>query len=291
MNWIDMDNFKNSEEGKMNTLQKEEYKILEYFDNFAQEKNLQYILYSGTMLGAVRHEGFIPWDDDIDVAMRRKEYDKFEQLFINHNYQKEDYTYQSRRLNPYQVLPFSKIRSKKLNIIERSPKTQKGNYGPWIDIFPLDNIPNDIKAQKDQYKKVSFYNGLLKKFLLIQVEPQDKGIKRKLKNIIQKTNEKFYKYYFFLPYLFRKRDEYMTMYNDTETDFVADLSYIYYKNYDEYSKFIMPSKDLDKLIKVKFENNYFNIPENFDGILERNYGDYMTIPSESERKVHKIEYL
>lgn len=273
----------------MNPLQKAEYEILEYFDDFAKQHELQYFLYAGTMLGAVRHEGFIPWDDDIDVAMKRDEYERFESLFLNYDYKADNYTYQSRKIYPYQALPFSKIRSKKMAIVERSPKTQKGNFGPWIDVFPLDNIPDDESARIKQYKKVSFYNNLIKKFLLIQVEPEDNGLKKFLKKIIQKTNENLYRYYFFLPYLLKKRHEYMTMYNDQTTECVADLSYMHYKSYQDYSSFIFKNKDLNHFIQVKFEENYFNIPENFDEILTKNYGDYMTLPKESERKVHKIQ--
>lgn len=180
----------------MNDLQKAEFNILKYFDQFTKKHNLDYFLYAGTLLGSIRHKGFIPWDDDIDVGMKRDEFGKFESLFLNSNYKEDGYIYQSRKVYPFQALPISKIRSKEIEMIERMPKTQKGNYGPWIDIFPFDNIPDDPKLRIDQYNKVNFYNNLIKKLLLIQVEPNDRGIKKTVKRIVQRMNEKLHPLYF-----------------------------------------------------------------------------------------------
>lgn len=275
----------------MNILQKEELEILKYFDNFTERNNLSYILYAGTLLGAVRHKGFIPWDDDIDVAMKREEYEKFEKLFINSDYREKGFNYQSRKIYPYQAIPFSKIRSKQINVIERVSKTQKGYYGPWIDIFPYDNIPDDPEKRLEQYKKVNFYNTILKKFLLIQIEPEDKGVKKIVKKIVRNINENLYRSYFFLEYVFRKREEWLKMYNDIETTHSADISYMYHKNYQEYSGTFIKNKDFKNLKKMDFEDRMFYVPKNYDEILTNLYGNYMKIPEKSERKEHKIEYL
>ena len=274
----------------MNDLQQAEFNILKYYDQFTKKYNLKYFLYAGTLLGSIRHKGFIPWDDDIDVGMKRDQFEEFEKLFINSDYQEDGYIYQSRKIYSFQALPLSKIRSDELDLKERVPKTQKGNHGPWIDIFPFDNIPDEEEKRIEQYKKVTFYNNLIKKFMLIQVEPEDKGIKRITKRIIQWLNETFHPLYFFMPYIFRKRHEYMTMYNDIETKYAADISYMYYKDFNDFSKRFFRNSDLDELAIGEFENEYFNIPVNYDRILKTHYGNYMELPPESERKQHKIEY-
>lgn len=274
----------------MNKLQEAEYNILKYYDEFTKKHELIYTLYAGTLLGSVRHEGFIPWDDDIDVGMKRSEFEKFERIFIESDYEKDGYIYQSREIYPFQALALSKIRNKEINMIERMPTTQKGNYGPWIDIFPFDQIPDIQEKREEQYEKVRFYNELIKKLLLVQVEPEDTGIKKIAKKIMQSSNEKLHRAYFFLPYLFKKRHEWMTKYNDIETTHSADLAHMHYKNYDDYSKTIFKNKDLDDLIEGKFENQLFPIPKNYDKILTTLYGNYMELPKESDRKQHKIEY-
>ena len=176
-------------------------------------------------------------------------------------------------------------------MIERMPDTQQGNYGPWIDIFPFDNIPDQKNKRIEQYEKVRLYNEIIKKFLLVQVEPEDSGIKKIAKKIVQNLNEKLYRFYFFLPYVFKKRDEWMTKYNDIETTHSADISYMHYKNFTDFSKRFFKNDDLDDLILGKFEGEYFNVPKNYDEILTIHYGNYMEIPKKSERKEHKIEYL
>lgn len=274
----------------MNELQKNDFEILKYFKTFADENNIEYFLYAGTLLGSVRHKGFIPWDDDIDVAMSRKNFIEFENKFLKSNYKDDGFTYQSRLIYKYQALPFSKIRSNSMNISERVPTTQKGNYGPWIDIFALDNAPEDETLQKELFKKLSFYNMIIKKTLLIQVEPEDKGIRKVLKFIIQKTNENLHRFYFFLPYIFRKRDYYMNLYNNEETEIYADLSYIYYKSFSEFKKGFMKKDWVKNLTVGQFEGTDFTIPKDYHDSLTWMYGDYMTIPDEEDRKVHKIEF-
>lgn len=275
----------------MNELQQAEFNILKYFDRFAKENDIPYFLYAGTLLGAIRHEGFIPWDDDIDAGLLRSDFEDFEQKFMDSSYKEDGYIYQTRKIYPFQTFEISKIRSNELNMTERMPKTQKGNHGPWIDIFPFDNIPDDEEKRQEQYKKVTFYNSILKKFLMIQVEPEDKGIKKILKKIIQWTNETFHQFYFFLPYIFRKRYEWMTKYNDIETNYAADISYMYYKDFNDFSKRFFKKEDLKTLTTATFENKLFNIPQNYDEILSTHYGDYMTLPKKEDRKIHKIEYV
>ena len=273
----------------MNELQQKDFEILKYFKKIAEENDINYFLYAGTLLGSVRHQGFIPWDDDIDIGMLRKDFEKFEEFFINSDYEKAGYFYMSRKLYPFNAQPFSKIRSKNMNIRERMPATQKGNFGPWIDIFPFDNIPNDSKKRREQYNKVTFYNNIIKKIMLFQVVPENKGLKRRFKVVLQKINEKIYPLYFFMPYIYKKRNKYMTMYNDVETSHVADLSFLYYKDYEDYSRHIFKKEYLEDFTDGQFETEFFKIPKKYDEILTIMYDEYMILPPDSERKTHNIE--
>ena len=132
----------------MNELQQKDLEVLKYFRDFVDKEGTEYTLICGTLLGAIRHEGFIPWDDDVDVAMFKEDFDKFEDMFLKSDYKKDGMSYQSRKIYKYQTNAFSKIRSNTMNIQERVPKTQKGNYAPWVDIFPLFNVTDDIEKQR-----------------------------------------------------------------------------------------------------------------------------------------------
>ena len=273
----------------MNELQKADYDVLKYFDAFCRKEGIEYFLFAGTLLGAVRHGGFIPWDDDIDIAMKRSEFEKFETLFMKSDYQKDGYTYQSRKVHFYQVHDGAKVRSNALNITERMPSTQKGNFGPWLDIFPYDNIPDDPVERKELFKRLTFYNKWLKKFLMIQIEPTDKGVRRLVKGLVQWFNETFYLINPFIPYLLKKRLEWTTKYNEQATTHAADSTFLYYRTYEAYEASFMSHEEMSDLVDMKFENSMFRAQRDYDTILTRYYGDYMTIPDEADRKVHKIE--
>ena len=269
--------------------QKDMLDILKYFHNFAEKNNVPYTLFFGTLLGSVRHEGYIPWDDDIDVVIRRKDFEIFEDKFLKEDYDKQGYIYQSRRIYPFQALEISRIRNKTISVREEVSKTQEGNIGPWIDIFPYDNVPDDPKLIKEQFDKVTYYNRLIKLFLLVNVGDNDHGLRRVVKTIIQTINERFYKYYFFMPRIFRKRHEWMTKYNDIETNNSGELCYIYHKDYKAYLNSIFPNKKIEDVVLGKFEDEMFYIPREAKEILEKYYGPtYMELPPESERKTHTL---
>ena len=124
---------------EMTALKKIEVEILKEFVAACDELGLRYYLLGGTLLGAIRHQGFIPWDDDIDVGMPRQDYEIFlekgqellsKNLFIQHLRSEENY-----------LLPFAKIRNSDTAFIQDSVKKRSMNHGIFIDVFPLDGYP------------------------------------------------------------------------------------------------------------------------------------------------------
>lgn len=119
--------------------------LLERFDRVCKKHNLKYFVYYGTLLGAVRHQGYIPWDDDIDVAMFRDDYEKF-QLVASEEF-KEPYFFQSSYTDCV-LWPFSKIRDSRTTGIERKfIDLRDFHHGIFMDIFPLDNVSDGINEQ------------------------------------------------------------------------------------------------------------------------------------------------
>lgn len=135
---------------KYKKIWKAELEILELFDNICRNNNLKYYAAYGTLLGAIRHEGMIPWDDDIDVYMFRDDYNRF--LSIAKDSLSEPYELQNA-YNCDHFWPFSKIRNKNTTAIEFTNYPKDFNQGIFIDIFPLDDIPENSDDNVYQMQK------------------------------------------------------------------------------------------------------------------------------------------
>ena len=122
-----------------------EINLLIAFDRMCKEHNLKYSVCYGTLLGAIRHKGFIPWDDDIDVFMMRDDYNKM--LKIAPNYFKEPYFFQSAYTD-VMVWGFSKLRDSRTTAIEFDNMKEQFNQGIFIDIFPLDSTDDGSAKMK-----------------------------------------------------------------------------------------------------------------------------------------------
>lgn len=164
----------------MNQLQQEDLNILNWVTKECDQHGINYILDSGTFLGAVRHKGFIPWDDDVDIAMLREEYSKFEDVMVNKLIDKSGYRYQSRMIDKYYVNEFAKVRSDKIDVREVVSKTQKGFNGAWIDVFPFDNVPDDKNLRLKQFNKVDKLNRMINLQLLVQLTKRIKELEKSL---------------------------------------------------------------------------------------------------------------
>lgn len=135
----------------MNELQECLLEMLKEFVRVCNKNDLQYFLIGGTALGAVRHKGFIPWDDDIDVAMPRKDYEKFLKLQSEFA---DKYFIQSFRTDKKYILNYAKLRNSNTTYIENFYATMQINHGVWIDIFPLDGMSKKNKNPKSLAYKV-----------------------------------------------------------------------------------------------------------------------------------------
>ena len=141
-------------------LQMVENNILKKFSQFCDENHLNYTLLGGTLLGAVRHKGFIPWDDDIDVGMPRPDYDKFLQLVKNECISEELNIVAGDEDDNFS-LPFAKILNKNTKIIEDCKTHENEANSVWIDVMPFDGLGNDYEKAKKLFSKASFYQKAL----------------------------------------------------------------------------------------------------------------------------------
>lgn len=245
-------------------------RIVKAVDSTCKEKNLRYYIWAGTMIGAVRHKGFIPWDDDLDIAMPRKDYN----LLLENaaSWLPETFEFVCAEDDSSYPLPFGKIQDASTTLIERMHLKYLG--GIYIDVFPIDGVPENWLARKLHFAKYEYYKRLL---YLIHRDPYKHGhgpsswvpllcrkmytmqeVQRKIKNLLQK-------------------------YDYDSCSLVAD--------YDDGSKGTMSKSVLGTPTAYAFEDTMLLGVEDYDTYLSNKYGDYMTIPKHSAQRQHNFHYL
>ncbi|MFT4245806.1 MAG: LicD family protein [Micrococcaceae bacterium] len=270
----------------MNKIQSEEYRILVKFDQICRKHSLKYALGYGTLLGAVRHKGFIPWDDDIDILMTRAEFNKFEEI-IQDELAGSDLTYQSHELEPYYMSSTRKIRSNRIELAEPNLAHTPITQGVFMDIFLLDQMAKDTKQRKKQLRTITFANTLMLLFYTASVEPTMNKLETTVFKTLEKLKKKTYKFNKIFTKIYDLKEKAITSYNNVENDTgtYTVLSGYYFKPH-KIEKLTWPKECFEDLIELKFEDKKFMAPKQYDEILTAFYGDYMTLPPEKERKSH-----
>lgn len=262
---------------KIKDAQKVELEILLEFDRICKKHNLNYFLYSGTLLGAIRHNGFIPWDDDIDVCMLRKDYDKF--MKIAKNDLKDKYFLQNYKTDKNYPLQFAKLRKNNTLYTEINLSNLDMHHGVFIDIFPYDNTkPNTFlgNVQRTITEKMIVIN-------LCRNKKRNMQAKSKLVKVVRM-------FWYYLLKIIPKRiidttiTKVSTMFNKESTGYISDLSSS--KNKTGYERFTIKKEALDDSIACKFEGYMFPVPEQYDYVLTKYYGDYMKLPPKEEQQPH-----
>lgn len=246
--------------------------ILKYFDKVCRENNIQYSLIGGSLIGAVRHKGIIPWDDDIDVILSRNNYNKI--INILKNDKSSDYKLMSCDINSSYHFPFCKLIDVSTIVVEPTLREQIDGYGVFIDIFCYNNLPNNEKIRKRYFKRIQMYGNLLSRKNYKKGE-YFRNILRLGKNIVSKLCG--YKR------ILKKLDRIFDNLNDIETEFVVSSWPIY-----SYQKEIQLRSNTLEYINVQFEDMIAMIYKNYDPILKTTFGDYMKLPPEEKRINHGL---
>ena len=262
---------------KMHSL---ELKIALEIKRICEMHHISYFLTAGTLLGAVRHGGFIPWDDDMDIGMLRKDYNSFVEA-CKTDLGKEFFL-QTWDSDPDYPFSYGKIRLKGTHFSENfSENTSSENNGIFVDIFPFDNVPDDPKQKKRQAKRYF----ICKRLLWIK-----KGMGTSMKRGSFKEKLKYYIFWMF-SHLFKYNaiktyyKNIQEKYNGSITDeVVTDGAYGYYKE-------SLDRKWVTNLEPVQFETELFLSYKDKIEYLEYFYGDYMKLPPENKRGGHGIKNI
>lgn len=252
-----------------------EFDILLNFDLICKEHRLKYYLAGGTLLGAIRHKGFIPWDDDIDICMPRKDYLRFIEIFKN-CCNNEHLSIKSNILNNFDA-PFAKIVDNR-TIVDNKYSDENINKHLWIDILPVDGLPDDIEIVKKIYNQCDFY----RKLLMLQDAKLGEGttaIKKYCKYVLKPLACLYGK-----GKCIERIEELAAQYPYDECNYVGIITWGLYGSGER-----MPKEGFEKSIEVEFEGHKFPAFSCWDSYLTGLYGDYMQLPPVEKRKTHDIE--
>lgn len=243
--------------------------ILKSFISVCDRLNLVYFAVGGTLLGTIRHKGFIPWDDDIDVAMPRKDYDIFiakaqallpDDLFLQNIYTEKNW-----------FSNYAKIRKNNTLFVESSIKERKINHGVFIDVFPLDYYPEDRLKQLIVDTKLRIINRRLSDGY-IKDHKENTSVQARIVKTVTRM---------LWPDL--KKVSYM---KEKLITTVPESKYVIVYCGAWGKREIAKRKWFDKIIKKQFEDININVPKKYNKYLNRVYGDYMKLPPIEERKGH-----
>lgn len=245
--------------------------ILNEVSAFCEKNQINYSLSFGTLLGAVRHKGYIPWDDDIDIMMLRPDYNKFISSFksINNIYRVKsilndtDYPY-----------PFAKVEYSKSSLIEFSDISYE--IGVYIDIFPVDGIPTKKKVFNNYFNYLKF----LKDILLVKTIKINFNKRSILKNLILfflKIIFKFISYKTILKFINKK----LSSSDYEESEYLMTLCFPAVKKHHKLKREIF-----QKFTYIDFEKGKYKSIKDYDKYLNLIYGNYMELPKANNRVSH-----
>ena len=251
-------------------LQECQMQILDEVERICEKHGLNCFIMGGNLIGAIRHKGFIPWDDDIDIAMMREDYDKFLEIAKKEIDGKFFVDYQGN--NEHYYLPFAKVRLNDSLYEEPVQKDYEGHKGIWIDIFPLDNANQEdslfIRIQTVIKSNIHFITAI-KEGVTSEKNSVLKGI---LKFIFKPISTKK---------LVDIQQKVMKWNKNPNATYCISFGARY-----GMKKQTMPKTVFLPTTKLEYENRVYSAPGNYIEYLERVYPGYMTLPPEEKRVTH-----
>lgn len=263
----------------MNDLQICQLNILKQFIRVCDKYNLRYFLVGGSCLGAIRHHGFIPWDDDIDVGMPREDYEKY--IALQKEYIGTNYFIQTYKTDPCYIYNYAKLRDSSTTYIENIYKNHRINHGVWIDIFPIDAMGNKNLPKKKYAKRVKFvwWNVFMAYLPALRRKVHKQTFfKDVLLNIVAGLF-----YILDINHFRNKRvDKYTQKFNSKNCEIYGNHFGI------NVNKEAMEKEIFFDYIKVQFEDIEANVPKDYDKYLSYLYGDYMKLPPIEKQVGHHL---
>ena len=251
-------------------IQQMELGIMEYIHEVCQKIGVKYFLAYGSLIGAVRHKGFIPWDDDMDICMLREDYEKLQDYLIANP--DERYEVMSYKNNLNYVYPFMKVQDNQTYLLEEDVRIDS-NMGIYVDIFPVDGYEDD-SVFKDKMTRL-----IKKRQLSCYTFKGITNTKSLLNSLIR--------YISVIIFYFTNTNKYIRGIDDlAQSRKVDDYELVDYLIYKDMNKPVWKREWLKQTITGVFEGKEFMIPKNYHEILTSDYGDYTQLPPVELRFSH-----
>lgn len=243
--------------------------LLHEFDRVCKKHNIPYVVFCGTALGAVRHKGFIPWDDDLDVSMLREDYERFLKVAPE---ELQDKYYLQAEFSEHWNMHFSKLRKNNTTFLEKfHPKDKKMHQGIYIDIFPCDNADNREWVRKLQFysSRIALANTIYKRGY--ESESRSKKVFMWLCSIL--PVKPFHRFA-----MGRKKKN-------------SECVHTFLSCTSRYKKGVYKRTWFTETVEMDFEDMKVPVSAHYDELLTVLYNDYMTLPSEEDRKIKEHAIL
>ena len=247
-----------------------ELQLLLCFDDYCRKHQIRYFLSHGTLLGAVKYKGFIPWDDDVDVLVPREDYDRLMASFMDYN----NIRLVSSERDPRYLFPFAKLCD--MSIIKDETGIDNGvQLGLSLDVFPLDAWnPDRTKAEREAWQIQRAIKGLT---LAKLIKPNaSTALKRTAQGVLVMAS-KIHSHQFFLNRIFKIS----CRENQKESPYLGCKCWCIYGNRE-----IIPAEVFSDTVEVAFEGRKFPAPVGYDTYLRSMYGDYPQDPPADQQKTH-----
>ena len=251
-------------------IQQMELGIMEYIHEVCQKIGVKYFLAYGSLIGAVRHKGFIPWDDDMDICMLREDYEKLQDYLIANP--DERYEVMSYKNNLNYVYPFMKVQDNHTYLLEEDVRIDS-NMGIYVDIFPVDGYENDANFKNKMTKLIK------KRQLSCYTFKGITNTKSVLNSLIR--------YISVIIFYFTNTNKYVAQIEElAKSRKVSDYEEVDYLIYKDMNKPVWRREWLEQVTTGTFEGKEFMIPKKYHEILTSDYGDYMQLPPVEQRVSH-----